>query len=72
VNHREPKVVVGARVPPELAREVARLAAAGNRTTSREVAQAIAEHIAQESSLDKGTGGQTPPVPLRPSREEGA
>jgi hypothetical protein len=44
----EPRVTVSSRVPPDLAREVARLADLGNRTVSREVAQAIREHVAQE------------------------
>jgi hypothetical protein len=41
-------VTVAARVPPALAREVARLANAGDRTVSREVARAIREHVASQ------------------------
>lgn len=43
--NREQKVTVAARVAPELARAVAELANLGNRTLSREVASAIAEHV---------------------------
>jgi hypothetical protein len=56
--NRETKVVVGARVPPDLAAAVVRLADAGNRTLSREVAAAIAEHV-QRASL-----GTSSPLPL--------
>jgi hypothetical protein len=39
------KVCVGARVEPELAQGVRRLADAGNRSLSREVAEAIRRHV---------------------------
>jgi predicted transcriptional regulator len=48
--NRERKVTVAARVPPELARAVAELADVGNRTLSREVASAIAEHVERSAS----------------------
>jgi hypothetical protein len=44
----ERKVTVAARVPPALAQEIARLADAGDRTLSREVARAIQEHVANK------------------------
>jgi hypothetical protein len=46
VNEKAAKVTVAARVPVDLALEVARMAENGNRTTSREVWAAIAEHVA--------------------------
>jgi hypothetical protein len=42
------KVCVGTRVEPELARAVRRLADQGNRTVSREVAEAIRRHVMLE------------------------
>jgi hypothetical protein len=41
----ERKVTVASRVPPDLAAAVARLADEGNRTVSREVCGALAEHV---------------------------
>jgi predicted transcriptional regulator len=42
------KVCVGTRVDPELAQAVRRLADQGNRTVSREVAEAIRRHVMLE------------------------
>lgn len=44
-NVNEPKVTVAARVEPELAAAVARLAEAGDRSFSREVRRALREHV---------------------------
>jgi hypothetical protein len=46
VNER--KICLGARVDPELAQQVRRLAAEGNRTVSREVGEAIRRHVLLE------------------------
>jgi predicted transcriptional regulator len=64
VANRERKVTVAARVPPELARAVAELANLGNRTLSREVASAIAEHVeksAGSSALADGPAERRAP-----------
>ena len=47
------KVAISGRVDPAIAREIVRLAAEGNRSTSREVA-ALAEHVAASSSTKQG------------------
>ncbi len=44
------KVTVAARVEPLLAEAVVALADRGNRSTSREIAAAIAEHVSKESA----------------------
>ena len=44
------KVTVAARVEPSLAEAVVALADRGNRSTSREIAAAIAEHVSKESA----------------------
>jgi hypothetical protein len=41
-------VTVAARVPPDLAEAVARLADAGDRSISREIGRAIQEHVANQ------------------------
>jgi hypothetical protein len=46
----EAKVTVAGRVPAELATSIARMAADGNRTISREVWAALQEHVEQSSS----------------------
>ena len=56
VEMSDEKTILSAYLPVELAENVARLAAAGNRSVSREVAQAIREHVA--SSL----GGSSAPL----------
>lgn len=48
VNER--KVTVAARVEPSLAEAVAALADVGNRSTSREIRAAIAEHVKESSA----------------------
>jgi hypothetical protein len=48
------KVAISGRVDPAIAREIVRLAAEGNRSTSREVAAALAEHVAASSSTKQG------------------
>jgi predicted transcriptional regulator len=42
------KVCVGTRVEPELAQAVRRLANQGNRTVSREIAEAVRRHVVLE------------------------
>jgi hypothetical protein len=42
------KVTVASRIPAELAAEVARMAEHGNRTVSREIWAAVAEHVAAQ------------------------
>jgi hypothetical protein len=51
----ERKVTVAARVAPALADAVRTLADAGDRSTSHEIAAAIAEHISQESASAAAT-----------------
>ena len=46
----ERKVTVAARVEPSLAEAVVALADRGNRSTSREIAAAISEHVFKESA----------------------
>jgi hypothetical protein len=48
--NKERKVNIAARVPPALAAALADLAERGNRTVSREVAQAVAEHVKESST----------------------
>ena len=48
---KERKVSIAARVPPALAAAVADLAERGNRSVSREVAQAVAEHVKESSAM---------------------
>jgi Ribbon-helix-helix protein, copG family len=60
------RVTVSARVPPALAREIARLADAGDRSRSREVARAIRTYVEHERS-----GGVPPPSPGSPSSTAG-
>jgi predicted transcriptional regulator len=48
---KERKVNIAARVPPALAAAVADLAERGNRSVSREVAQAVAEHVKESSVM---------------------
>jgi len=58
------KVTVAARVEPSLAEAVVALADRGNRSTSREIAAAIAEHVSKESAP-----AATQPSPVkRPGR----
>ena len=45
------KVTVAARVEPSLAEAVVALAERGNRSTSREIAAAISEHVQSESQV---------------------
>jgi hypothetical protein len=42
------KVTVASRIPADLAAEVARLAETGNRTISREIWAAVAEHVGRQ------------------------
>jgi hypothetical protein len=56
------KVCIAARVEPELAAEVVRLAAAGDRSVSREIRRAIAEHVARQDP-----GASPPPRPENPA-----
>src|SRR5437660_10081482 len=49
--NRERKVTVAARVPPDLAAAVARLADAADRTVARESGRAIREHVQSETRL---------------------
>ena len=51
------KTTLSTYLPVELAEDVARLAAAGNRSISREVAQAIREHVTRSSPVHAMTGG---------------
>jgi hypothetical protein len=46
----ERKATIAARVPLELKEAMVALADAGNRSTSREIAAAIAEHVSKESA----------------------
>ena len=50
------KTTLSTYLPVELAEDVARLAAAGNRSISREVAQAIREHVTRSSPVHAMTG----------------
>jgi hypothetical protein len=59
------RVTVSARVPPALAREIARLADAGDRTVSREVARAIQKHVAGQ------VPGSLPPLGPDPAERDG-
>jgi hypothetical protein len=51
----ERKVTVAARVPPELAQQVAALAEAGDRTLSREVFRALRAHVSEMSTAGSGS-----------------
>jgi hypothetical protein len=62
-THAKPKVVIGSRVSVELAQEVARLADAGDRTVSREVAAAIRNHVESERSAGAFSPPSPPPTP---------
>lgn len=42
------KTTIAARVPVDLATEVTRMAEAGNRTVSREIWAAVAEHVGRQ------------------------
>jgi hypothetical protein len=55
VNER--KICLGARADPELAQQVRRLAAEGNRTVSREVGEAIRRHVLLELHSQPRGGG---------------
>jgi hypothetical protein len=55
VNQAGRKVTVAARVEPSLAEAVVALADLGNRSTSREIAAAIAEHVSKESASAAAT-----------------
>jgi hypothetical protein len=60
------RVSVGARVPPDVAQAVRQLAARGNRSTSREIARAIEEHVTAHDnafSLDDGGGASSASPP---------
>jgi hypothetical protein len=48
VSDANTKTTIAARIPRELARSVAELAQRGNRTVSREVWAAVAEHVANQ------------------------
>jgi hypothetical protein len=62
-----PKTTITARVPAELASDLARMAEAGNRTVSREIWAACAEHVTAmraggvSSSSSSSDGGAPPP-----------
>jgi hypothetical protein len=51
----ERKVTVAARVPPELAQQVAALAEAGDRTLSREVFRALRAHVSEIWTVGGGS-----------------
>jgi len=57
-GNRAPKVIVGARVEHELAQAVAALAAAGDRTISRQIRRALVEHVDRQSLSAVGTSSQ--------------
>lgn len=50
-NVNERKVTVAARVPLDLATELTRMAETGNRTVSREIWAAVAEHVANRKDF---------------------
>jgi hypothetical protein len=55
------KTTIAARIPQELARSVSELAQRGNRTVSREVWAAVAEHVANQDP--GGSDLLSPPGP---------
>jgi hypothetical protein len=59
-------VSLGARVEPDLAAAVRRLADAGDRSVSREIRRAIVEHVERRSA------GLFSPPPSAPPAAEGA
>jgi hypothetical protein len=59
VNEGNGLVVVGARVAPELAAELARLADAGHRNLSQEIRWAIEQHV--ERAVSRSDMGATRP-----------
>ena len=81
VNDGRKGVVVAARVPPELAAAVERLAQQGDRTISREVNRALREHVALAQIPLEGSGvpfaasesseGATADLQPRPSQPPG-
>jgi hypothetical protein len=70
----ERKVTVAARVPPELAQQVAALAEAGDRTLSREVFRALRAHVSKMSTVggsfaEKSASGRSKPVDALAERD---
>jgi hypothetical protein len=58
-----------AHVVPELADEVRRLAAAGERSVSRQVAIAVREHVETARAVEPGQRAESPERAARPPRE---
>ena len=65
VNKVKRTAFLAARVDPELAEAVRRLAHLGNRSTSREVAEAVRRHVILETPVGEGTSLAGSPVERR-------
>jgi hypothetical protein len=75
---KENLVPVAAKVPPDLAKAVARMADASDRSVSGEIRRAIRAHVAQsdlgassQERAERGGPGSSPAVePPQPARKE--